>query len=106
MSLSFKEISRVFQESSEDVQVRLKGISSSFKGVSRVFKRSSTGVSEKFQWCKGVLRQFQESFMVISRKFQGISKGASREFLVGLNGIRKKYKGNFRVVLNVFQGCF
>ena len=62
---------------------------------------------------------FQESFKVISRKFQGRLKGISRELSAGVKVFFKEVqreflgwvtgilsKGNFREVLNVFQGCF
>ena len=45
------EVSWMFQESSKDIQVRLKGISSSFKGMSRVFERCLNCESNKFQGC-------------------------------------------------------
>ena len=62
---SFREVSRVFKESSKGIQVRLKGISSSLM----VFEKSSTGKSGKFQWCfKEVSKMFQGSFRGVPRK--------------------------------------
>ena len=66
----FKEVSRVFQGSSN--------------GVSRHFK----SVSRKFQWCfKEVSRVFQGSFKGVSRKFQGCFKEVSW-FLAAMRSLR------------------
>ena len=79
---SFREISRVLQESSKGIKVRLKGILSSCKRVSRVSKRSSTGVKGKIQrWFTKVSKNCQGSFKSGSKEFQGYLKKVSIAFL-------------------------
>ena len=79
---SFREISRVLQESSKGIKVRLKGISRSFKEGSRIFERSSI--------CS---RVFQESFKAISSKIEGCLKGVFSYFQAE---IQRGFQGSFK----------
>ena len=61
----------LFQESLKDV-LSLNDVQGCFKEVFRVFTESSKGVLKKFRGClKEVSRKIQGNFKGVSRKFQG-----------------------------------
>ena len=82
----FREISRVFQESSKGVKLRLKGVWKKSKGNFREGK-------------------FQMSFKAVSRKFWGCSKKVFKVLQGSLKSVSRKFQGGFNKVLSGFQGC-
>ena len=98
---SFRETSRVFQEISKGIQIRLKGISRVFEKSSGTFQGNSSKIEGKFQGCfREVSKKFQGSFKSVSRKVQCVS----REFSLGFKEFERnsmEFKGSFKCVKKV-----
>ena len=85
---SFKEVSRVFQDS-------FMGVSRKIEGLKGDFGRFQGYLKEVSKVCQGCFNGVSGSFKEVSRKFQECLKKVSRVLQDSFKGVSKKIEGYF-----------